>query len=105
MEVCALFLRQRGVRGVPDQDVAEPERLVSSGCGALRADQLLADQRHESNSQVTAAVGGRKLGDGRTLEHLAHHRCTTDEVAFRRVKTIQASPDKGGDRRGHVDSL
>src|SRR6185369_7887848 len=47
VQLRARRLRKRVVRGVPDQDVAEPVRIVAGEARASRPDQIAADERGE----------------------------------------------------------
>jgi hypothetical protein len=48
VQLRACRLRQRVIRGVSDQEVAEAERVVRGDLRGVRTDQALADERDET---------------------------------------------------------
>ena len=61
-------LRDRVVRGVPDEDVAELVGLAGGGLGVLGPDQLLAHEAQQRAPDLPSQRLGRELGHGRLLE-------------------------------------
>ena len=105
VKVSALLFRERCVGGVANQEMAEAKRLIASRAGAIRTDELLADQRHESRSQVVATVRRRQLCYGGTLEDLADHRSAPDQVSFERLEMVQPRGYQRRDARWDRDVL
>ena len=74
VEVCALFLRHRLVRGVTDQQMPEPERVLADELRPVGTDQFLARQREQPRANLRAEPFGHERGHGAGVEHLAFDR-------------------------------
>jgi len=78
VEVRAQLLRHRLVRGIANQDVSEPEAVVAREQGAVRANEFLADERHQVATHPRACRLRQQVGDGAPVEHASLDRRTFD---------------------------
>ena len=103
VQVCARRLRQRLVRGIPDQQVPEAERVVARDHRRARPDELLP---HETE-QVAVRPGPlrRQRLDGRPVEHLALDRASLERASLRRRQPVDARGEERLDRRRNGDCL
>ena len=80
MQLGAGRLRQRVVRGVADQQVAEAEGVLARKLRLVRADQLLAHERGESRRRPRL-LGSERL-DGAAVEDAALDRAALEHAAL-----------------------
>ena len=99
VELDACSLRERVVRRVTDQQVAEAEPVVSRDVCPIGPDQLLADERGEHGCHGWL-VGGECL-DGTSMEHFALHRRPFEHPALRRLEPVETGGEHRAERRGH----
>ena len=96
VQVGSAFLGDRPVGGVPDQDVAESERLFAGDHRAIRPHELLADQRTDQIGCVVAEDLGEQVANGAGVELLADHGGTLDDAT---LVVGQAFETRGEERR------
>ncbi len=94
-------LRQRLVGGVPDEQVAEPVRVVPCDRRRLRTDQLLAHERGESGLQV--ALAGQEDVERAAVEHPTLDGSALEHRPLGRIELVEPGCQQGLDRRWHLD--
>ena len=95
MEVGPLGLGHPLVGDVADDDVAEAERIVAVEPAAVRADELLPDEREERCKNRPLAAILSKRSHGSPFEDAPHDRGPLGDALFERLQSI----DAGGDER------
>ena len=90
-----------GVVGrVTDEQMTEAIRLLARELRCVRANELLAYERHQSR-RLRLAV--RERLDGALVEHVALDRAALEDGALRRVELVETSREQRLDRRRHGD--
>jgi hypothetical protein len=72
VEVCSLGLRERLVRRVADEDVAEAEHILGDAAW-LRPDQVLAYERGQVRPDIGPGRLGCQIGDRAPFEAASDH--------------------------------
>ena len=99
MELGSGLLGEGLVRGVPDQQVAEPICLLAGERGLVGADQLHPHQAGQAVADLPAHRLGRQLGHRAAVEDLALDRCPLDDGPVLAAQPIQAGREKRLDGR------
>ena len=99
MQVGALLLRHRLIGGVPDQQVAETERVLARELGTIGPDELLAREREEAGAHVRPDGLRAEGGDGAGVEDLALDGAALDHGTLVGVQSVQARGEQEVDRR------
>ena len=87
MEFCAQLLRDRLIRGVEDEQMAEAIAR-STEAAARRADQLLAHERAQRISHSGTQDFGHQVDDRSLIEDLPDDRGPLDHCALDGVKLV-----------------
>ena len=95
VEPRALILRHALVRRIPDQEMAERERLDVVQVRAFRTDELLAHERREIGLAVREIV--QRLG----IEHLTDDRRALERDTLPHTESVDPGSEERRDRRGH----
>ena len=105
VELRPLGLREALVRGVPDEQVTEPVRLVDVELAfAVGPDQLLADERPQLGRDAVAAGLGRELEDLQTAELLPDDRGALDRPPLGVVEAVESCREQRLHRRRDGDA-
>ena len=107
VQLGALGLRDRLVRRIAHEQVAEPERVLARKGGALGSDQFLADERQQIRRNARAPFLGDEVADGAHEELLADHGGRLEHLTLLGRQAveprIQQRVDRGRDGdRGEV---
>ena len=102
VQIRANGLRECVVGGVADQDVAEAEAVVACELGPVGPDQLLADERRQTWSDL--GLIRRERLDGAAVEDLALDRASLEHAPLRRLELVEARCEQRlqGGRYGDV---
>ncbi len=103
VELGARRLRQRLVRRVADEQMAEAVPLVLGKRRGGRADELLAHERRQMRLDVGANKTGRELRYRSTMEHLALDRAALHHDADVAVERVDAGLEERVNRRRDDD--
>ena len=91
------------VGGVPDQDVAESERLLAGIVDrSVRTSSLRISDRVRSGASAREVLG-EQVPDGAGVELLADDRGALDGAALVLGQPFEAGGEERGDRRGNGD--
>ena len=83
--------------------MAEPERRLPDDVGVIRADEFLANQRHEVSADVGAYRLRRELRHRAQVEDLPHHRGPLDDLPLFALESVEARRQQRVDRRRDGD--
>jgi hypothetical protein len=101
VELCARLLRDRFVGSLADEHVPKSKNVFPGEVRPLGADQALAREGEQVAARARAHVVRAEVGDGAPLEDLARDRGQFDHRTLFGGETVEASGEKGLDRRGH----
>ena len=96
-------LREGFVRSVAEQEVAEPECVLRRDQRAVRANELLADERDQPLRHVDARRFGRQRRHRPAVKHLTFHGAAVDHGALAVVERVEPRLQQRLDRRRHLD--
>jgi hypothetical protein len=92
-------LRDRIVRGVPDQDVAEAEAVVARKRRPVGPDQLLPDERQQMRVDPRPRLLGKQLDDGASVEQPPFDRRPFDHCSLLGLEPVDPRGEQRLDRR------
>ena len=101
VEIRAGRLRERLVRRVADQQVAEAEAVLARDLRSVRPDQLLAHERGEARGDLRLV--GRECLDGAAVEDLALDRAALEHASLGRLELVESGGEQRLQRRRDDD--
>src|SRR5581483_9420299 len=90
VQVGAHLLRQRVVRRLADEDVAEAEGVLAGEGGPVRTDELLAHERGEAAVDLAAELLVGERLDGAAMEDGAFDRRALDRPPLAGAQLVEA---------------
>ena len=98
MHLGALRLRDRLVRRIAHEQVAEPERVLARQGRPLGSDELLAHERQQVGRNARAPVFGDQIADGAHEELLADHGGRLQHLTLLGRQAVEPRIQQGVDR-------
>ena len=101
VQVGAGDLRQRPVRGVADQRMPEPVRLLAREVRKIGPDHITANERHQDAIESRLEQDGGELAHRTTMEDRPLDRGRGDDGPLVGRQAVEAGGEQSIDRRGN----